>query len=250
MSAPDLTVLYYTANRIAAPFQTAVMANLRTSVGPSTPVIGVVQNANYHDADRIQTTLRPDALFWVNDAPPSIAQVYRNILMAAEAATTPYVAMAEDDTLYVPEHFTLHRPASDTFAYNSQRLVISRRLSADGTRREAFYYYRPRTQMAMGLCRRELLIDTLRERFAKHPNPPLDTTVAKKAGWGEPGRYEKNLGLPPRTLERFPWTARPNVTFNHSESLMGRRRVNPDDAIFTTTEPWGHADALWSTFHG
>ena len=245
----DLTVIFYTANRIPVRFQVAVMEELRRSLAfyGRVPIVAVSQGS-LASAAAVNATLRPDVLFAVGELPPSSAQVYRNILMGCEAAETPYVACCEDDTLYVPEHFT-YRPADDTFAYNERRVVLTRELSADGRRREAFYYFRPRTQMAMGICRRELMIETLRERFAKYPEPPLDTTVAKKAGWGEPGRYEKNLGLPRRPIERRAWTERPNVTFNHG-GLMGRRRVNPDDVRYATVEPWGEANWLWERIHG
>ena len=73
--------------------------------------------------------------------------------------------------------------------------------------------------------------------------------LAKKAGWGEPGRYEKNLKLTPRKMEYFD-SPEPSVTFNHAESLMGRRRVNPDDIITTDLPIWGDADALWKRIHG
>lgn len=246
----DLTVIYYTANRIPVRFQVAVMEELRRSLSVYGRV-PIVALAHWHQdvTHAVDATLRPDVMVWVRVEQTSIAQVYRNILQGCELAQTEYVAFCEDDTLYVPEHFA-YRPAdADTFAYNERRVVLTRELAANRRRREAFYYFRPRTQMAMGLCRRTLMIETLRERFAKYPNPPLDTTVAKKAGWGEPGRYEKNLGLPPRRLERRAWTERPNVTFNHG-GLMGRRRVNPDDARFTTVEPWGDANALWERIHG
>lgn len=246
----DLTVIFYTANRIGASFFDAVMNQLRVSLSPhgNVPIVAVTQGATEAARYHLELGLRPVRIIDAGDQPPSIAQVYRNILLGCEAAWTPYVAFCEDDTLYVPEHFT-HRPAPDVFAYNENRVVISRRLSSDGRRREAFYYHRPRTQMAMGVCARELMIETLREKFAKYPDPPLDTTIAKKAGWGEPGRYERNLGLSPRKLERFKWTTHPNVTFNHG-GLMGRRQVNPDDVIFDCIEPWGSADRLWSRIHG
>ncbi len=246
----DLTVVFYTANRIGASFAGAVMNQLRVALAPhgNVPIVAVTQGSTESSRYLLELSLRPVRLIDVGDQPPSIAQVYRNILLGCESAFTPYVAFCEDDTLYTPEHFT-HRPAADVFAYNENRVVISRRLSADGRRREAFYYYRPRTQMAMGLCARELMIETLREKFLRYPDPPLDTTVAKKSGWGEPGRYEKNLDLTPRALERFKWTVQPNVTFNHG-GLMGRRRVNPDDQLFDRIEPWGEANALWERIHG
>lgn len=241
----DLTVLYYTANRIAPHFATAVARAIRLAIG-DLPLIVVTRGA---PVGGLLDILQPTRCLQAPEIAPSIYQVYCNILSAARAAATPYVACAEDDTCYVPEHFA-YRPALDVFAYNQRRAVISRRLSADGRRREAFYYVRPRTQMAMGLCGRELLIETLSEKFAAYPVPPPSTDVAKKAGWGEPGRYERNLKLTPRALERFDWTERYNVTFNHAQSLMGRRRVQPEDAIYTDLPPWGEASAFWERVHG
>ena len=181
----------------------------------------------------------------VGEIGASIYNCYRQILLGAKAASTPFVACCEDDTLYVPAHFA-YRPAGDVFAYNHHRWVISRRQAADGTR-QAFYYYRERTQMAMCIAPRALLVDTLEERFAKFPDP-VPHEVAKR-GWGEPGRYEKNLGLTPRKLEYFR-TAEPCVTFNHGESLMGRRQVQPTDLLRADLPPWGGADELWRRVHG
>jgi hypothetical protein len=241
----ELSLLFYTANRIPERFAAAVRQELlethkvlTAKTGQVVPIICVSHKPLRFGIEQI----------CVGDVEPSIAQVYRNVLVAAKAADTPFVAFCEDDTLYVPEHF-IYRPEPDVFAYNEQRAVITRKLSDDGRSRVAFYYFRPRTQLAQGICHRELLIDTLEERFRAHPTPPLSTDVAKRAGWGEPGRYEKNLGLAPRKLARFKWTLRPNVTFNHG-GLMGRRRVNPDDVIVTSIDPWGDATALWNRIHG
>ena len=246
----DLTILFYTCHRISAYFAGQVRRALMAVT--TAPIVAVSQNGTLRDELEMSAdfTSRLVCQPLRVEAPPSIVQVYRNALLAAQRAETTFVAFCEDDTLYVPEHFTAYRPELDVFAYNEHRLVLTRRLAADGRSREAIYFANPRTQMAMGLCARELLIDTLTERFAKHPDLPLDTTVAKKAGVGEPGRYEKNLGLPPRKLTRFKWTAQPNVTVNHSASLMGRRAIKPHFEIFEIVEPWGSADALWRRIHG
>lgn len=239
----DLTLLYYTANRISAGFARAVRLELVetfTSGGGNMPESIAISHLPIEGLG--------DENIVVGDVPQSIWQVYQNILLGAKAATTAFVACCEDDTVYSRSHFD-YRPALDTFAYDRNRWVITRKLSDDGKRREAFFYWRSRHQMAMCIAPRELLIETLEEKFAKYPTPPESTTVAKKAGWGEPGRYEKNLGLTPRKMEYFD-ALEPSVTFNHGESLMGRRRVNPDDKIVTDLPPWGEATALWERIHG
>lgn len=235
----DLTILYYTANRISEHFAETVRAELLMATAEWNTLVPIISISH--------APLDFGFNICVGAQPPSIWQVYRNILTGARAATTPYVACCEDDSLYSPEHFQ-YRPARDTFAYNRNRWVITRRLADNQKSREAFYYHRERTQMAQCVAPRQLLIDTLEERFAKYPKP-VPHEVAKKTGWGEPGRYERNLGLTKRQLEIFRTTA-PNVTFNHGESLMGRRRVNPDDVIKNDLAPWGNATELWNRIHG
>lgn len=232
----DLTLLYYTANRIDDHFASNVRWDLLRRKPECAPCITVSHKP-----------LTGWKNICVGDIEPSIYQVYRNVLAGANAAKTDFVACCEDDTVYARSHFT-YRPALDTFAYDLSRWVITRQLSADGKRREAFFYWRERHQMAMCICSRELLIETLEERFVKYPNP-VPHEVAKKTGWGEPGRYEKNLGVTRRKLEYFR-AEEPSVTFNHSESLMGRRRVNAGDVIRQDLPPWGRADELWERIHG
>ena len=241
----DLTFLYYTANRIDATFMHMVRYELSTTIVCIAP-----EYSSGEGQPLITVTQKPDQ--WghnicVGEIGASIYNVYRQLLIGAQAARTPFVACCEDDTLYVPEHFT-HRPAPDVFAYNRNRWVITRRLADDGKSRTAFYYWRERTQLAMLVCARELLVETLEERFAKFPEP-IDHETAKKAGWGEPGRYERNLGLTERRRTYF-HTAEPCVTFNHTASLMGPRAVQETDLIRQDLPPWGDANALWNRIHG
>lgn len=234
----DLTLLYYSARRISDRFSGAVIAALLQAAPAGAPIVTVAHGAPFTFGAVNLSVGTPE---------PSIWQVYQNVLTAARAAATPYVACVEDDSLYCREHFT-HRPPLDTFAYNRHRWVLTRQLSPDGRRRQARYYYRDRTQMAQCVAPRDLLIETLEERFAKYPTPvPHD--VAKRTGWGEPGRYEKNLGLTRRALTYFR-TVEPNVTVNHALGLMGRRQVHEGDLLCDDLDPWGGADALWSQLHG
>lgn len=243
----DLTLLYYTANRISYAFQQNVISELPSNVLPDPEMTA-------DECDQLPPIItishKPmqwGRNIWIGDKPPSIWRVYQNILIGAKAATTPFVACCEDDTLYVPEHFT-YRPLPDVFGYNRNRWVITRRLSDDGRSRTAFYYWRERTQMAMCIAPTELLIETLEERFAKFPQEVPDD-VAKRAGWGEPGRYERNLGITLRRRVYF-HTAEPCVTFNHSASLMGRRQVQDTDIVREDLPPWGNANELWNRIYG
>lgn len=250
----DLTLIYYTANRIDPWFASNVRFELVRSVRGEypvfliPPVVCVIQGEdNRHQFYNPWITF-DETIIPVGLVEHSIYRVYQNVLLGAKAAKTEFIACCEDDTLYHPSHFT-YRPPADVFGYDRNRWVITRKASEIGGPREAFYYWRERTQMAMCIAPRQLMIDTLEEKFAKYPTPPPSTDVAKRSGWGEPGRYEKNLKLTPRTRAYFD-SSGPSVTFNHAESLMGRRKVNPDDTIVTSLEPWGDATALWKRIHG
>jgi len=228
----DLNCLYYTANRVPAGFAATIRRHLReaavTQAGLPLQIIAVSQQPLPFDDDF------SDVNICVGETGASIYNCYRQILIGAQAAMTPFVACVEDDTLYNDQHFT-HRPTTDdVFTYNRNRWV----LCADGT-----FYYRERTQMAMCIAPRALLIETLEERFRKWPEPITDE-VAKAAGWGEPGRYERNMGLTPRRREYFS-TDQPCVTVNHRHGLMGVRKVQPTDTVVRTLEPWGDGAALW-----
>ncbi len=240
MRGQPLTVLYYTANRISEPFADAVRGRLLEALGryalttgqPFPPIVSVSQ-----------LPIPFGHNITIGPVGASIYQCYQQILTAAYAARTRVVCSCEDDCLYVPEQFAYRPLREDTFYYNSHRFVLSRRLSANGRRREAFFYFRQRTQLAMLVCSRDLLIEALEERFAKWPRPITDDE-AKRAAWGEPGRYEGRQGLPRRARAYFE-TRDPCVTINHSASLMGRRAIQPSDRIVTDLAPWGPADALW-----
>ena len=234
----DLTLIYYTANRIADRFASAVRRALDDVQGAA-PIVAITQRPIVWDRAHHVTP--------VGLREPSIYNVYRQILIGAQVAKTPYVACCEDDTVYSASHFT-YRPAPDVFAYDRNRWVLTRRLSSDSKRREAVYYWRERHQMAMCIAPRALLIETLEERFAQYPEP-VPHAMAKRSGWGEPGRYEKNLGLMPRRLEYYD-AIEPSVTFNHVDSLMGRRRLQLSDRTCDDVAPWGPADHLWRRIYG
>lgn len=238
----DLTVLYYTANRINDLFAEETRKQLLeqlarhawTSIPHLFPPIVSVSQRPIPFGHNI----------CIGKVGASIYQCYQQVLTAAHAARTRFVACCEDDTLYTSDQFAFRPPRDDTFYYNQHRWVLSRRLSGNGRRREAFFYYRRRTQMAMLVCARDLLVDTLMERFTKWPQPISDDE-AKRAAWGEPGRYERNMGLTRRARAYFE-TREPCVTINHSASLMGRRAIQPTDQIVTDLPPWGQADTLWT----
>ena len=170
MASPDLTVLFLTASNLPPRWEAFHRATL-ASATQGLPLISVSRKPLDFGQNLLDTE------------PKSLSNIYFQMLRAAKVATTPYVAVAEADTLYPRIHFHQCRP--DTFAYNINRFNLF-------TWGKPMYFWKDRISNSTLVAPRELLIQALEERFAKYPNgtPPKHT--------GELGRplIEKALKLP------------------------------------------------------
>lgn len=92
----------------------------------------------------------------------TISNIYFQLLQGAKAATTEYIAVAEDDTLYPKEHFQF-RPPEDSFAYNQNRFGVFR------WSKTPTYFWKDRMSNSTLIAPRKLAIESLEERFAKYP---------------------------------------------------------------------------------
>lgn len=223
MRSTDLSVIFYTCNRIAPQFADAARAELVKTINWRFPIVSVTHKPIDFGRN-----------ICVGEIGASSYNCYQQILTGAKAATTHYCACAEDDCLYTPSHFAMRPPDQETFLYNLNRWWVE----------PTTFRYRKRTGMHTCIVHRELLIETLEARFAHCPRPP-DEPTARRWGWGEPGRYEKNLGLP-RVKMVYAESAEPVLTFNHRDSLGGRRKWNDTDELRETLPPWGRASDLWA----
>jgi len=139
--------------------------------------------------------------------PANHFQIYRQALEGAKQATTPYIALCEDDELYSPEHFK-YRPRNAPFAYNLGYWGIY-------TWKPPMYQYKGRKNLGNLICLRQAFIDAIEERFAKYPNPEGQ---ALQDIWAEPSRYERMLGVSIQESEDF-YTNPPNIKFSHQTEL-------------------------------
>jgi len=153
------------------------------------------------------------------DLPRSHASIYRQLLIGAKQATTPYVAVAEDDVLYSPEHFKF-RPKPKHWGYN----MNSWNLYTWGE--PLFNYKAPEGRKGLyGLiCEREMLIEHLEERFKLWP----DDKDIRIEIFGEPGKYDNQLGTYPYPSQPF-YVNPPNIVFSHQSALgfqgLGTRKA-------------------------
>ncbi len=124
--------------------------------------------------------------------PYGISNIYAQLLKGAKKATTEFIAVAEDDTLYPKEHFE-YLPPPDTFAYNMNKFGVFR------WSRTPTYFWKDRFKNSTLIAPRTYTIAALEERFAKYPNgtPPGFT--------GELGRsnIEDRLGVTRRKSTWF-----------------------------------------------
>ena len=215
MNSNDMTILYYTANKIPEKLAGKVKDQIKFASN-GIPIVSVSQKPLTDMGKNI----------CVGDIGQSLINIYKQILIAAKEAKTKYIVCCEDDALYVPEHFT-KRPPDDTFLYNLNRWSLH-------TERD-MYTLRRRTIMSQCICNRELLIKCLEERLAL-PDIP-------KKLCGEPGIYEKQLGLPTYKYDTFE-TKEPNVVIAHENNTTGIKYVGKDTAPKTDLAPWGNGKKL------
>ena len=170
MESSDITIIMLTANKVPKKWAEFHKEKLIEAAG-SSPIITISREPLDWGINLLQTESY------------GISNIYFQLLKGAKAATTQYIGVAEDDTLYPKEHFE-YRPPPDTFAYNQNKFGLF-------TWGKPTYFWKDRFKNSTLIAERKLVIEALDERFAKHPNgtPPGFT--------GEMGRnnVEDNLGI-------------------------------------------------------
>lgn len=171
----------------------------------------------------------------IQDKPRSLSNIYWQILRAAKMATTEYIAIAEDDTLYPREHF-MQRPPKNCVGYNMCHWSLF-------TWGVPTYSWRNRRGNYSMIASRELVIEALEERFAKYPNGTPDNIT------GEIARpmVERNMGITLREAHEFETTVAV-ININHSEvasdDLQRRQRKDLGRIQAFDIPHWGRAEDL------
>jgi len=222
----DLTIIFLTVNKVPAEWADYHRKVLEEAIEDS-PIITISKEPLDLGTNLIQ------------DGPINTSNIYYQMLRGAKLASTPYIAVAEDDVLYSKDHFNCFRPRLDEFAYNMTRWGIF-------TWGEPTYSWKDRITNSAFIGPRELTIKALEERFAKYP----DGTPEGRTG--ELGRrmIEDRLGLSHYKCVKFNSTV-PIVDFNHCYSLdplerNQRKKMGPLKAF--DIPYWGRADELVQKF--
>lgn len=220
----DITCIFLTVNKVPEKWAEYQMKTLKEAIEDS-PLI-TVSREPMEGVNLIQT------------GEINASNIYRQMLRAAKIAATPFVAIAEDDSLYPKEHFAF-RPKKNEFAYNMSRWATL-------MWGKPMYFWRNRISNLTLIAPRELLIKCLEERFAKYPNGTPEYAT------GELGkeRVERRLGLPHYNFVQF-YTIDPIVNFNHEFSIdpYEKKRVKrPSNLRAFDIPKWGRVDQLIKNF--
>jgi hypothetical protein len=230
----DLTILYITANEMPNSWTSFQLGHLLKAIG-ETLIISVSR--------------KPMTLGWnlLDTSPKSYWNIYAQMLRACKFAKTEFVAMAEDDVLYTPEHFEF-RPPSDAVSYNRSRWSLF------SWEENPIYCLRQRISNCSLIAPRELLIQALEERQTKYPQGlPNEMT-------GEVGRekIEKRMGVTIHKCVEW-WGKNPIVQLNHltgtdvgeyGKDKTGRRLVKPHGQIQAIEIPYfGRASEIVEHYH-
>lgn len=173
-----ITIIYYTDNKLDEEIA-KVCRNELVKASEGKPIISVSQQP-----------LDLGENICVGDIGSSWVNLYKQLLAGCEKATTKYIATAEHDCLYSPEHFNWTPPTDDTFYYNENVYFVQ--WKGNHPEMEGMYstYWTERRALSQLICNRELLIKSLKARLDLLDAPE---NIVKKVYFGEPGASEIRL---------------------------------------------------------
>lgn len=219
----DLTIIRLSASQLPEKFDEYGRRVLLEAAGDF-PIISVTRKPL--DFGHVQL---------LDEEPKCLSNIYFQLLRAAKEATTEFVATAEDDCCYPKEHFTFFRPKPNEVAYDQNRWGLF-------MWRPEMYSWRNRVSNCTLIAPRQLLIDSLEERFSKWPKGTPDSAT------GEVGRrmIEKNLGLTPVSKKEV-FCEVSTIMFNHdfgSEERQRTHRKSLGQMKAYSLYHWGRAESL------
>lgn len=188
----DITIIMMTPNRLPKKWAQYHRQVLTKAIG-DTPIITISNKPLDWGINLLQTEY-------------SYPNIYKQMLRGAKLATTKYIAMADDDTLYPKQHFWF-RPPKDGFYYNFTRWALP---SWGTNSRDIRYFYKPKPGNGCMIATRQLVIEAMEARLAADPKLP--------------GYFTKELGSSKQMMQydkveaRSFYTSEPIVSIVHDLS--------------------------------
>lgn len=248
VTAKDLTIIYYTSNYLDDKnpyFLANTKKQLLEAVGDM-PIITVSHRPTVIGSNCTNICL--------GNIGRSHLNIYKQILIGAKAAKTDWVAMAEDDILYSPQHFQFKYWVKDEFQGMDYFLYDMSKISIfTWTKPPMFSFRHTRMVVNQLIAPRKMLVEALEERF-KRLEEIKDKWPERMIlkFWGDPGRYEGNLGVTIRkTYQFYAWT--PCIVFSHEyaygyEYNQGKKKKLGDLRIIELAD-WGRAEDVLKLFY-
>lgn len=146
---PDTTIIYYTSNKEDQKFEERVRKNILENSG-GLPIISV----SHEPIDFGENIC-------VGDVGVSGYNMFRQVLIACERATTKFVISAEADCLYPPDYFQFV-PERDDVAYRNSHLYVM-------PDRRSFFFRKFEGATHAQIVGREFYIHTLKKLFHNAP---------------------------------------------------------------------------------
>ena len=219
----DLTIIMLTPNRVPKEWAKFHKQKLLEVAGDN-PIITISKEPLDWGINLIQTEY-------------GITNIYRQMLRGAKVATTPFIAIADDDTLYPKEHFAF-RPKKEGFYYNLNRWHIF-------TWGEPFYFYKPRPGNGLLICSRDLMVRALESRLKG-----VEGELPPHLSYGELGMQQSALVHDEVRWKPF-YTTDPVLSFYHDQSWdrACRRHIKYAWPVRAYDIPvWGKAEDIRKKF--
>ncbi len=165
------TIIYYTSNKEKPDFEARVQQNLLDVCG-DLPIISV----SHKPIDLGKNIC-------VGDVGVSGFNMFRQVQIACEATTTPFVISAEADCLYPPDYFTFIPPKRNACYRDSNLYVMP-------DARDYFFYKEEGATHAQ-IVGREFYLETLKKLFADAPQWSVEEKNFPKERLGKADVFDK-----------------------------------------------------------
>jgi hypothetical protein len=239
----DLSIIYYTCNYLDEKnpyFLGNTRKQLEKAIGDA-PLIVVSHKP-------VQWPRMTENIV-MGDIGRSHLNIYRQILAGAKAAKTKWVALAEDDVLYSEQHFNFQYFCKPEFMEKDYFLYDQNRISIFTWSKPPIFSMRFKRVVVNSLiAKRDMLVEAMEERFRRleEIKDKWPERMILKF-WGDPSRYEGNLGVTIRlAYEYHAWV--PSIVFSHEyaygyEFNQGKRKKDGDLRIVELAD-WGRAEDI------
>jgi hypothetical protein len=218
----DITIIMLTPNKVPKEWAKFHKEKLMEAIG-DTPIITISKEPLDWGINLIQTEY-------------GLTNLYKQMLRGAKLATTPWIAMADDDTLYPRTHFQF-RPPEKGYYYNLNCWFMF-------TWNKPFYFHKPLPGNGLVIASRELVIEAIESRLAKN-------SELKGHNCNELGTDKETLQYDKIQWKPF-YTNEPILSFYHPYTGKGQavRKISPWPVRAYDIPVWGRAEEIVKKFRG